>query len=51
MRAGLNPFPIDRPVHPPLRMRFCAWLWGAIEFAALWRARWRVRHTGDMKRL
>jgi len=23
------------------------WVWGAIELAALWRARWRLRGTHD----
>lgn len=31
--------------HPPKPMRLRAWLWGAIEVAALWRARSRLRDT------
>jgi hypothetical protein len=27
----------------PLRHRLGAWLWGAIEIAALWRAQWRFK--------
>lgn len=34
-----------RPASPK-RLRLHAWLWGAIELAALWRARWRRRGSG-----
>ena len=54
MRAGLNAHPRDPldPLQPPqrLRMRLGAWLWGAIEIGALWRARWRLRGTPVAKR-
>jgi len=31
---------------PPKRLHVRVWLWGAIELAALWRARWRQRVSG-----
>ena len=30
-------------LHPPNPRRLRDWLWGAIELAALWRARWRLK--------
>lgn len=45
----MNPALQTLPVQPPKRKRLRAWLWGAIELAALWRARWRSRGTPEMK--
>jgi len=35
--------PTPSPWHPPKRLHLQAWLWGAIELAALFRARWLQR--------
>jgi hypothetical protein len=33
--------------NPPKRLHLQAWVWGVIELAALWRARWLQRGSRD----
>ncbi|GLS96313.1 hypothetical protein [Piscinibacter gummiphilus] len=43
MTTAPTPSPWHPPRHPPKRLHLQAWLWGAIELAALFRARWLQR--------